>query len=319
MAKKEFDLSAFLEEQNVSSPKIEYNEQLFVMMPEEFQKAIGLVGIPLSDVSMGYGLSDSGKTEGMLHVASQAVKQNILPILVITENKFKEGRLVNFGLNSKNCIVKRNLKFLEEVYDYVCQIIAKVKNGTLQKNVIILWDSVGSTPSRETIEVLKDGTIKKKYGPQKNAAVIGYYNPFIMDLVTSTREKSCNFQVGLYMVNQAYVKPAEMPGGIATIVPNGGEKIWYNLSLSLEFKEGQRLKAKKDGMDYAFGLVSRIKTVKNHVNGMYGENKLVFVDGDIIPNTTAAIEKYKKENRDKWTNFETVELEETEGEEDATF
>jgi len=314
MAKKPtFDLEAFLDEEN-DSKEVEYNDQKFVVMDEEFQKAIGLPGIPLSDVSMGFGLSDSGKTEFMLHVAKAAVAQDILPILIISENKFKEGRLVNFQLNNKNSIVKRNLKTLEDVYDYICQVIAKVKNNTLKKDVILLWDSVASTPSKETFEVLKDGTVKKKYGPQKNAAVIGYYNPFIMDLITTTREKECEHQVGLYMVNQAYIKPPEFAGAQATLVPNGGEKIWYNLSLSLVFKEGQRLKAKKDGMDYAFGLVSRIKVEKNHINGIYGENKIVFVDGDVIPNTSAAIEKYKKENRDKWSQFETVVMEESEDE-----
>ncbi len=312
MAKKEsekFDLDSFLDSENAAK-KVEYNGQRFVVMNEEFQKAIGLPGIPLSDVSMGFGLSDSGKTEFMLHVAKAAITQHILPILIITENKFKEERLVNFGLSSKNCVVKRDLKTLEDVYDYICQIIAKVKNGTLRRNVIFLWDSVASTPSKETFEVLKDGTIKKKYGPQKNAAVIGYYNPFIMDLITTTREKDCDHQVGLYMVNQAYVKPPEFTGAMATIVPNGGEKIWFNLALSLVFKEGQRLKAKKDGMDYAFGLISKIKVEKNHINGMYGENKLVFVDGDVIPNTKEDIERYKKENKDKWAQFETVDLDE---------
>jgi hypothetical protein len=311
----EFDLSSFLEDENSKETKIEYNEQKFIIMQEEFQKAIGLPGIMLGDVSMGYGLSDSGKTEFMLHVAKAATEQEILPILLVTENKFKESRLANFNLTSSNSLLKRNLKYLEDVYDYIAQIVHKVTSGTLQKDVIILWDSVASTPSRETMEIGKDGSIKKKYGPQKNAAVIGYYNPIIMDLITTTREKNCSHQVGLYMVQQAYVKPPEFAGGIASIVPNGGEKIWYNLSLSLEFKEGQRLKAKKDGQDYAFGLTSRIKTVKNHVNGMYGENKIVFVDGDIIPNTTSAIDKYKKDNKAKWSQFETVEYNEQSDEE----
>jgi RecA/RadA recombinase len=312
MAKKpEFDLESFLDEENKAG-QIKYIDQKFIVMDEEFQKALGLPGIPLGDISMGYGLSDSNKTEFMLHIAKAATKQNVLVILIITENKFKEDRLVNFGLNTSNCLVKRNLKYLEEVYDYISQIIHKVKKGLLKKDVIILWDSVASTPSQETMEIDKEGKIKKKYGPQKNAAVIGYYNPIIMDLVTTTREEGSEYQVGLYMVNQAYVKPPEMPGLPATIVPNGGEKIWYNLSLSIEHKEGQRLKAKKDGVDFAFGMVSRIKTVKNHINGLYGENKIVFVDGDIIPNTPSDIEKYKKENRHKWSAFETVGLEETE-------
>ena len=60
MTKKEeeFNLENFLEEEN-KQVKIEYDEQRFVVMHKEFQKALGLPGIPLSDVSLGFGLSDS--------------------------------------------------------------------------------------------------------------------------------------------------------------------------------------------------------------------------------------------------------------------
>jgi RecA/RadA recombinase len=313
MAKKskEFNLEEFLKEESTGVEDSDFLPEKYITLKEIVQQAIGVQGIPLGHISMGYGLSDSGKTEFMLHIAKAAVEQGVLPIFIITENKFKEERLEKFGIyNKKNAIIKRDIRYLEDVYNYMSQIIHRVKAGEIKKDIIFLWDSVASTPSSESFEISKDGSITKRFGPQKNASVIGYYNPLMLDMISNTRHKDSEHQVGLYMVNQAYITPSKMPGLPATLTANGGEKIWYNLSLTLEFSEGQRLKAKVGGLDYTFGLVTRIKTVKNHINGLYGTSKLVLVDGDILENDKASIDEYKKDNKDKWQFFEAVELEE---------
>lgn len=301
MAKeKKFDLIEYTQETN-NDDTIEYDKEKYIVLPKELQDCFSLEGCPLGHCSLLYGLSDSGKTECLLHVAANAIKCQVLPIIIITENKFKEDRLSAFGLEpGKNCIIKRDLHYLEDVYDFISQKIHHVKENKLNTNVIILWDSVASTPSKESMEFTKDGKIKKKFGPQKNASVIGYYNPIILDLISSTRIKGSKYQVGLFMVTQGYVYPSLIPGIPPTIVPNGGEKVWFNLSLAMEIKEGTRLKVKKEGKEFAFGLTSSIKTVKNHLNGVYSKNKVVFVNADVIPATESAITKYKKENQDSW-------------------
>jgi hypothetical protein len=262
MSNKKFDLGNYIKKDEVEE-KI-YKPMQYVAMPECLQKAIGLPGIPFGFTTMCYGLSDCGKTELMLKTAKEAVSQGNLAILILTENKMERSRLLSNGLiPGENCIVEENLVTLEDVYDYISMKVEDVKNGKLSINCMIFWDSVAATPSKESFEIDKDGRITKKYGPQKNASVIGYYNPLINKRIAETREESCPYTVGLFMVTQAYVKPPEFPGAHSSIVCNGGEKIWYPLALTLELKEGKRIKVG----EVEVGLVAKIRVKKNHITG----------------------------------------------------
>jgi RecA/RadA recombinase len=301
MAKdKEFDLEGYSDTE--VKEDVTYRPDFDIPLQKEVADAIGMPGIRMGSVTAMYGLSNSGKTTLLIHMAAQAQKLGIIPILIITENKMDWERAAPLGLDiSKNkCIIREDLEYLEDVYDYISQKIEDVKTGKLPKNILMLWDSVASTPSRETMEIAKDGSIKKKYGPQKNAAVIGYYNPIIMKRITSTRRDDSKFTAGLVMLTQAYVKPAEFAGGIATIVPNGGEKIWFPLSLCLEIKEGQQLQTTVQGKKITYGTVCKIKVVKNHLSEISTSGEFVITAGSLLANEESVLKEYKDANREHW-------------------
>lgn len=281
---------------------IVYRPDFDITLQKEVADSIGQPGIRMGSVTAMYGLSNSGKTTILLHMAAEAQRQGVLPILIITENKMDWSRAEMLGLDisKSKCIIREDFKFLEDVYNYISIKIEDVKTGRLPRNVLFLWDSVASTPSIETMEIGKDGSIKKKYGPQKNAAVIGYYNPIIMKRITSTRQEDSKFTAGLVMLTQAYVKPAEFSGGIATIVPNGGEKIWFPLSLCLEIKEGQQLGATVNGRYITFGTICKIKVAKNHLSEISTSGEFVITADRLLANDPKVIEDYKKANRAKW-------------------
>lgn len=293
---KEFNLEKY-EESSKSSEEVIYKPTQYVTMPKCFQDSIGLPGIALGYSTMIYGLSDSGKTDVLLKVAREATKQDVLPIIIITENKLDKQRLQDHGLTpGKNCILKEDLTTLEDVYDYISMKVTDIKNDKLEMNSIILWDSVAGTPSKDSFEIAKDGKITKKYGPQKNASTIGYYNPIIMKLVTSTRQMDCNYSLGLFMLNQAYKNMPEFPGAPVTIVPNGGEKIWYPISLAVEIKEGKRIKTTVDGREFEIGLVSKLKVKKNHITGINTSGEIVLAGNEMFEND----EKLIKDLKDKF-------------------
>ena len=296
---KEFNLEDYVSKEETDETI--YKPTLYVNMPKCFQDSIGLPGIPLGYSSMFYGLSDSGKTDILLKVAREATKQDILPIIVITENKLDKQRLSEHGLfPGKNCIMKEDLTTLEDVYDYISMKIVDIKNKKLKMNSLLLWDSTAATPSKASFEIDKEGKITQRYGPQKNASVIGYYNPIIMKMVTSTRQMDCDYSFGLFMLNQAYIKPAEFPGAQATVVSNGGEKIWFPLSLSVEVKEGKRIKQTINGRDLEIGLTTKLKVKKNHITGIYSSGEVVLAGSEMFENDEKLIkefkEKYKSEN-----------------------
>lgn len=295
---KEFSIEKY-EETSETTEEIVYKPTQYVQMPKCFQDSIGLPGVPLGYSCMIYGLSDSGKTDILLKVAREATKQDILPILIITENKLDVQRLKEHDLTpGKNCIVKEDLRTLEDVYDYISMKATDIKNNKLKMNTLVLWDSVAGTPSKDSFEIAKDGRITKKYGPQKNAQTIGYYNPIIMDIITSTRQMTCDYSLGLFMLNQAYKQPPEFPGAPTIIVPNGGEKIWFPISLAIEIKEGKRIKTTINGRDLEIGLVSRLKVKKNHITGINYSGEVVLAGSEMFENDEKIIKEYKEKYKE---------------------
>jgi RecA/RadA recombinase len=295
---KKFDLSDYVKKDEVEETV--YKPLQYVVMPECFQKVTSLPGIALGHSTMIYGLSDSGKTDIMLKVAKEAVSQDILPFLIITENKLDIDRLKSYGLkHGENCIVEEKLTTLEEVYDYISMKVEDIKKNRLKQNCIILWDSWAGTHAKDTMEIDKEGRIIKKHSVMKNAQVGGQYNSIVMKRIASTREMDCNFSLGLLMLNQAYLSPSTMPGIPPSTVANGGNKIWYPLSLSLLIKEGKRIKTTINGQDYKIGLISKIKVEKNHITGVYTEGEVVLAGSEMFENDEKLIKAYKESYKEK--------------------
>lgn len=289
---KEFNLKNYIKEDETEQTV--YKPLQYIVMPKPFQDAVGLPGLPLGHSSMIFGLSDSGKTDILLKAAKEAVSQDIVPFIVITENKLDKVRLDEYGLiHGENCILEESLKTLEDVYDYISMKVEDIKTGKLKQNAFILWDSWAGTHAKDTVEIDKDGRILKKHSVMKNAQVGGQYNSIVMERITGTREMSCDYSLGLLMLNQAYTSPPAFPGLPPTITANGGNKIWFPLSLSILIKEGKRIKTTVNGKDYKIGLVSKLTVEKNHINGVYTDGEVFLAGSDMLENNDKLIKEYK--------------------------
>lgn len=311
MAKK-FDISKYLADEKEETPTVDYKEQEYIIMPKPFQEAVGLPGYPMGLCSFQYGLSDGGKSALLLSAVAAAQQQGQLIFLILTENKMDRKRLIRAGIDINKLIIKEDLKYLEDVYDFISVKIHEIKEGKLPVNVLFAWDSTTATPSRESIEFTKEGKIIKKFTNQKNANTIGFYNPIIAKLVAETREVSCVGTATLISIAQAYKQPPEFPGGPTTIVPNGGEKIYFPMSLGLEVKEGRRLKSTFKGKEVEHSLITRIKVRKNHLSALNCEGEIVFMGTDMLPNEKKIIDEYKETNKESWQQLLEDALKETE-------
>lgn len=295
---KKFELMDYVKKEEIEETV--YKPLQYVVMPKVFQDAVGLPGIALGHSSMIFGLSDSGKTDILLKVAKEAVAQDIVPFLIITENKMDKQRLSDYGLvHGENCIIEEQLKTLEDVYDYISMKVEDIKKGRLKQNTIVLWDSWAGTHAKDTIEIDKDGRILKKHSVMKNAQVGGQYNSIVMERIASTREMSCDYSLGLLMLNQAYTSPPEFPGAQPSIIANGGNKIWYPLSVSILIKEGKRIKTTVEGRDFKIGLVSKLRVDKNHINGIYCEGEVLLSGSDLLENTEINVKQVKEDFKNK--------------------
>lgn len=304
MAKKEkeFNLKDYLQSQTKELPTIEYKEPLYLQMPACVQEGMCMQGFPFGHMSMLYGLSDSGKTGILLNAVKNAQEQGHLAVLIVTENKLNKERLEKSGIDVDNLLLVEDLKCLENVYDYISCKTQEVLDGKLPLNVMIFWDTVSGCPSKDSFEIKADGKIEKNFDNRKNANVIGFYNNIIASRIAETRKVGVEGSVGVVMVTQAYVgeKP-KFPAGLpAPIIPNGGEKIWFPLSLAIEVKEGSRLSAKHKGKYVDYGLVTKIKVKKNHLSELNGSGEFVLAGSQILPNDKDAIEDFKTSRKDEW-------------------
>jgi hypothetical protein len=106
------------------------------------------------------------------------------------------------------------------------------------------------------------------------------------------------YSLGLLTLNQAYTAPAIPPATIPSTVPNGGNKVWFPLGLSLSIREGQRYETTVHKKKYRVGLVAKLKVEKNHINGVYCEGEILLAGAEMYENT----EKNVKEVKEKFKN-----------------
>jgi hypothetical protein len=262
---------------------------------------------------MAFGLSDSGKTGLLLNAVKCAQDQGKLAILIVTENKLTKDRITKAGIDLSKVIIVEDLKFLESVYDYISMKIQEVLDGKLPMDVMIFWDSVAGCPSKDSYSVTAAGKIEKEFDNRKNANVIGFYNNIIASRVADTRRSDVTGTVTIMFLTQAYVgeKPKFPPGLPAPIIPNGGEKIWFPLSLAIEIKEGARLNTKYKGKYVNFGLVSKLTIRKNHINELTSSGDIVLAGSQVLPNDDKVIEEFKNNRKNEWEALLEAALQET--------
>lgn len=298
MAKKKFNLNDYKKKVKVAdTPK---KKDKFVVLDECMHMVLGMPGIPLGHITQVFGKSDTGKTSLLFHTAVQAQQQGILPVIIITEGKVSWDRAEAMGFDKSNAIIEEDLEYLEDVFAFIDKITADVSMGALPTDVLILWDSVGNTLSKDEVVVEKDGTSTNKQTMMKAAKVITQNMRVISAKVNNTRKISYPKTVGLFILNQAYTKPPAFSGGISTLVPYGGDAIWFRSSLVLKTARTKKLTATKDKVRMGFGIISKITVDKNHITNTAHQGEFVITADKIIPNDPELIKAYKEENKEKW-------------------
>ena len=295
---KKFDLEAFKKSIEVEDTPLKKDK--FVEVDECLQELMGLNGWPLGHISMVYGLSDTSKTTLMFNGMAQAQKCGILPVAIITEGKVDWERAQALGVDLDFLIRNEQCDFLEDVFEFIDKLISKVNKGDLPYDVMIFYDSVGNTLSKDEITENDDGTWDKKATMMKASKVITENMRTLSKKINDTRKVSCPQTVGLFIINQAYTQPPKFPGGREALIPYGGKGIYYRASLIIRTARTKRLTATKDKKTYGYGIVAKISVEKNHISSTTNSGEFVVTANAIIPNEPTAIKKYKEENKEDW-------------------
>ncbi len=95
MAIKKNDFSSVKKKFSTSA---KYKPQRFFDLGSDFLDAVGLPGPAIGHLNMFLGHSDTGKTTALVKAAVDAQKKGILPVFIITEQKwsFEHAKIMGF-------------------------------------------------------------------------------------------------------------------------------------------------------------------------------------------------------------------------------
>lgn len=283
---------------------VKYKPQEWINMSPGFKEVTKLPGIPTGHVIMNYGKSDTGKSTMGLEAAAHAQRQGILPVFIITENKFSFERGEKFGVNFDEAIVHNGVATIEEGCKYVKEILDDQESGALPYDVFFVWDSIGGTPSEKELGKKEDG--ESGGGMMVTARVIREeITRYLGPRINATRNESFPYTATLLFVNHAYTAPPKMPGGPPSLEPYGGDGIMY--VATLVFRTGgimgrsSKVTATKNKDEFAFALKTDLVVQKNHItNVSTSKGKILCTDHGFIVDTKESIDAYKKEYADGW-------------------
>jgi hypothetical protein len=256
---------------------------------------------------MFLGHSNSSKTTALVKAAVSAQKKGHLPVFIITEKKWSWDHAVELGLEAQmndgewdgQFIFNDNFDYIEQVTDYINELLDEQEKGNIPYSLCFLWDSVGSVPCKMTF----DG----KGGKQHNASVLAdKIGMGIQARITKSRKEDYPYTNTMVVVNQPWVELPDNPFGQPTIKAKGGEALWLASALVFLFGNQKNaginhITATKNGRTVSYAIRTKISVLKNHINGLgYKDGKIIATPQGYIADTKEALEDYKKQYSQYW-------------------
>jgi len=309
----------FADLKNKFSKKANFKPERFFDLGEAFLNATGLPGPAMGHLQMFLGHSDTGKTTALIKAAVDAQNKGILPVLIITEQKwgFEHAKLLGFDCEEvvdKSTgevdwdgffLFNNDFQYIEEITDYINTLLDAQLNGELEYDLLFLWDSVGSVPCKMTF----DG----KGGKMHNAATLAdKIGMGLNQRIGKSRRQDSKYTNTLVVVNQPWVELPDNPFGQPKIKAKGGESLWLNSTLVFRFGNQKNagttnISAVKEKRKVKFATRTKITIMKNHVNGLgYEDGKILitphgFISGREASEEKKSIDNYKQEHAIFWS------------------
>jgi hypothetical protein len=324
--KKEITLDSI---KNKYSTKTKYKPENFYNCGEAFMDACGLPGPVMGGINMFLGHSNASKTTALILAAADAQRRGHLPVFIITEKKWSWTHAVELGLEAHqnengewdgHFIFNDSFDVIEQVTDFINNILDSQDKGEIPYDILFLWDSIGSIPCQMTF----DG----KGGGMHDAKVLAdKIGKGIHSRISKSKKEDYPYINTLTVTVQPWVQLPDTPFGQPTIQPKGGQALY--LASSLVFLFGNQkssgvshITATKNGRTISYATRTKVSILKNHVNGIaYKDGKIIAVPHGYISDTKEALDKYKKEYSSYWNAILSgtgeIILDETE-EEDLT-
>lgn len=192
---------------------------------------------------------------------------------------------------------KRKIAVVEDVASCINELLDAQDNGEIEQGFLFVWDSVGSIGSFKEYNAGKIGNAM-----WTAAAISAAFNLIVNDRIPSSKKNSSKYNNTFLYVNKVWMDPMTNPMGPAIMQTKGGKSMKYSTRLEIlmggQLTSGtKRLTATSKGVNYSYGIETKIKVLKNHLdaphNVCYEGNMIASDLGFIAPDD---LDKYKKEH-----------------------
>ncbi len=315
--KSKFSLDSFKTKKGLAN-NVAFKEQKWIPFSNALQDTLSVPGCPIGHIAMVRGRSNTGKTTTAIELSVSAQKMGILPVLIITEMKHdwdhwkKMGFQMNDVLDEHGKVIdhdgffiykdRSTLNSIEDIAEFIIDILDEQKKGNLPYDLFFMWDSVGSIPCQMSIE-------QGKNNPMWNAgAMATQFGNFVNQKIVLSRKETSKFTNTLLVVNKVGVAPALTPMSQPRMTNKNGDTMFWDASLCLTFGNitnagTSKINATKDKKKVEFALRTKIACDKNHINGITTTGTIVSTVHGFIKDDPNAIKKYKEEHSDEWADI----------------
>ena len=348
--KKPFDNKSFKTSLGLGEQTVKEKELAWIPFKKAFHDAVGLPGVPRGYTSQFRGFSDVGKSTGIYEAIAGAQKLGDYIVIFDTEGsfnwehaklvgfKFKEvtdeetGEIIDYDGNDFTYFGGSDLVQLYQNFDYksgkmtqspqrfipVVEDIARAMNeildrqakGEFNRNITFVWDSIGSIGCYE-------GAVSNTNNNQWTAGALKRSFESILNFrIPASRRESSEFINTFVAVQKIWLRPNAV--GQPTVMHNGGEGFKYGVRLifhmgGMSTSSAKKLDAVMGGKSYQFGVMTDIKCVKNHVNGIERMGSICSTPHGFV--NPAEKNDYVKDNKDfinskLGTTFDTFDVKE---------
>jgi RecA/RadA recombinase len=291
------------------SKEAEYKPDRFLDLGDAFLDATGIPGPAVGHLNMFLGHSDTGKTTALVKAAVDAQKKGILPVFIITEQKWSwdHAQLMGFNKEDDFYLFNSDFEYIEQITDYINEVLDAQEKGEIPHDILFVWDSVGSVPCKMTYE--------GKGGAQHNARILSdKIGQGLNQRISGSRRTDKPYTNTLIIVNQPWVELPDNPFGQPKIKAKGGEAIWLNSTLVFLFGNQKgagttKISITKDKRKVKIATRTKISIMKNHVNGLgYEDGRILvtahdFMKGRDDSEEKKSIELYKSQHGDYISNM----------------
>ena len=212
---------------------------------------------------------------------------------------------------------QRFIPVVEDVARAMNEIMDKQDKGEFDRNITFVWDSIGSLGCYE-------GAVSNTNNNQWTAGALKRsFESILNHRIPASRREKPPFINTFVTVQKIWLRPNAV--GQPTVMHNGGEGFKYGVRLifhmgGMSTSSAKKLDAVMGGKAYQFGVMTDIKCVKNHVNGIEKMGSICSTPHGFVNPTEK--NDYVKQNKDfinqkLGTSFDEFEVKEHDFEIDA--